>query len=252
MPEWWTRGELEDPADETRTVRRVLSEAARLVRQEINERLETERELAASLDEKSVLLKEVHHRVKNNLQIVVSLLALQRGAVGSPEAHEALRDSENRVTSMSMVHELLYREDLYSTVDLRAYLGELAGAIVLQDGQSDRQISVTYDLVSRHVDLATAVPLGLITTELLTNAVKHAFRGRARGTITLSNRQVTGGGKMVLSVCDDGAGLPADWKDRRAGSLGFQIVHTLCSQIDADLSVEFGHEGTCMAVAIPE
>jgi two-component sensor histidine kinase len=250
MPSWWASRERHDPTYETRKVREVIGQAGDRVLNEIRERREREANLAASLEEKNILLKEIHHRVKNNLQMVVSLLSLQRRGISNPEAQEALLDSENRVTSMSLVHELLYRADRYSDIDLSNYMRDLAGTIVYQTGNGRCKISMEYRIESIFVDLGVAIPLGLIVNELLTNAMKHAFTDRDTGTIAISTTRDPATGRTTLSICDDGRGLPENWLEVRKGSLGLQIVEALCAQIGADLKVESRPGTTCLSITL--
>lgn len=248
MPSWWETEERRDPTEETRRVREVLGETARRVRQQIDERRQTEAALAASVAEKTMLLKEIHHRVKNNLQMVVSLLSLQRRAITNEDARRVLEDSGSRVASMALVHELLYREDLYSAIDLADYMRSLGGLIVGQTSHGDRRIRVHYAIESQYLELDVAIPLSLIANELLTNAVKHAFRDRTQGNITITGVHDTESGRTTVTICDDGGGLPEDWEQLRTRSLGLQIVSNLCEQIRAELSIESGESGTCFSL----
>lgn len=250
LPAWWDSKEQHDPTYETRKVRQVIGQAGDRVLREIQERRESEANLAASLEEKNILLKEIHHRVKNNLQMVVSLLSLQRRSISNLEAQAALLDSENRVTSMSLVHELLYRADRYSDIDLANYMRDLAGTIVYQTGNGRSKISMEYRIESLFVDLGVAIPLGLVVNELLTNAMKHAFTGRKTGTISISTARNPATGATTLSICDDGRGLPENWLEARKGSLGLQIVDALCAQVGAELGVSSNPEATCFVITL--
>ncbi len=250
VPGWWVGKERQDANSETRRVRQVIGDAWERVQDQIRERRESEANLAASVKEKSILLQEIHHRVKNNLQMVVSLLSLQRRSIANPEAQEALRDSENRVTSMSLVHELLYRADRYTDIDLASYMQDLAGTIVYQTQTGACKISLEYKIETLYVDLGVAIPLGLIVNELLINAMKHAFAGRDTGAISISTSRNQETGRTTVSVCDDGQGLPENWLEVRKGSLGLQIVDALCSQIKAELAVVSRPGNTCFAIAL--
>ncbi len=232
----------------------VVLIVARLVRQtlreQMRERRESEANLASSLEEKNILLQEIHHRVKNNLQMVVSLLSLQRRSIANREAQDALRDSENRVTSMSLVHELLYRADRYTDIDLASYMQDLAGTIVYQSQTGACKVSVNYQVETLFVDLGVAIPLGLIVNELLINSMKHAFAGRETGAISISTTRDPETGRTTVSVCDDGQGLPEDWLEARKDSLGLQIVDALCSQIKAELTVASHPGTTCFTLSL--
>ena len=241
LPRWWKERQDRDRIRETATVREVLTDSARRVRAEI--------------EQKNLLLKEVHHRVKNNLQIVISLFALERDRTATQEARVLLEDSERRIGSMALIHELLYREEHFSQVDMAEYMEELASGMVYSGLSADGRIRITYDLDPSPLDLDQAIPIGLLTTELLTNAVKHAFPDGRGGTIAISTKhEPAGTGRPVpfsLAVCDDGVGLPADWSAQQGGGLGMQIVTSLCDQIGAELQVEAREPGTCFVVRLP-
>ncbi|MFO8043581.1 MAG: sensor histidine kinase [Alkalispirochaeta sp.] len=228
LPPEWNAAIARDRGEETYRVRRALDHA-------ITARIETEERLAASLREKEVLLQEVHHRVKNNLQIISSMLALQQGTVTDPTAERALDDSRHRVMSMALVHELLYQGSTADRVQLDEYLRNLAAAMDAVPGT----VEISVDAPTANVTIDTAIPTGLIVTELITNAVKHAFSDTRRGTITVGAAWEAAGA-LRITVADDGKGLPQDWSVERTDSLGMSIVTALASQLRTELSVESG------------
>ncbi|TVR89863.1 MAG: sensor histidine kinase [Spirochaetaceae bacterium] len=249
LPQWWAATEQKDQGLETRSIRQTITKASLHIQQEIQERVRTEAMLKASLDEKIVLLQEVHHRVKNNLQLMASLIALQRQAVSDPAARSVLEASESRVVTMSLVHELLYREQNYTAIDLAHYLHDLTHLTVLPKPAGGGSIEIEAQLQTCLLGLDIAIPIGLITNELLSNAAKHAFVGAAGGTISVTTRSTAG--TLVLTVEDDGCGLPADWKARAQGSLGLLIIEALCDQLGTQLEQVPQERGTCFTITIP-
>jgi PAS domain S-box-containing protein len=191
-------------------------------------RLRAERELRASLKEKEVLLKEIHHRVKNNLQIVSSLLSLQARDVSDPAVLELLAQSRSRILSMALVHEDLYQSGNLAQVDFRHYLERLAERTRTGVAAASGVVIAT-DMAPLALSIDQAIPLGLLCNELLTNALKHAFKGRAPGTVRLLLRTAEGSG--VLTVRDDGVGLPENFHPGAGGTLGMELVWTLAEQL---------------------
>ncbi len=194
-------------------------------------------ELRASLQEKEVLLKEVHHRVKNNLQVISSLLGLQGRLFQDARSRELLEECRARVLSMALVHEKLYHSGDLTRVDLADYLRTLVAQ--LEQGQLGRRdrVRVVVEAEPVRASLERAIPIGLILNELVTNALKHAFPGERAGTVRISLR-LTGGGGALLEVADDGVGLPAGIECGTAATLGLQLVSMLARQLDGQLSCE--------------
>jgi PAS domain S-box-containing protein len=193
-----------------------------------------EKELKHSLREKDVLLKEVHHRVKNNLQVINSLLSLQAQEFSDPILREALVESQNRIRSMAMVHEQLYRPGDLAGIDFGEYVSRLAGQLM-------RLVSrpgITYTVESQHVSIGinVAVPCGLIVNELFSNALKHAFQGREKGNVRICLRPASEG-FAELTVSDDGVGLP-EWVDpETVATMGLTIVTSLTKQVHGELNL---------------
>ncbi len=198
--------------------------------------LKSEEAVRASLREKETLLKEIHHRVKNNLQVIASLLRLQSRYLRDEQARTMFEESQNRVHSISLVHEMLYQAGDLARVDFGAYLRTLTKH--LADGWRGTAGSVTLRVEASGVQLAvdTAIPCGLIVTELVSNALKHAFPGGAAGAIQVK-AEMTPGGWLTVRVQDDGVGLPADFELHRSGSLGLELVATLARQLRAKVAV---------------
>lgn len=191
--------------------------------------------LQASLNEKDVLLKEVHHRVKNNLQLISSLLSLQASRIGEPAVASLFDDSRNRVRSMAMVHENLYRAGNFASIAMQAHIESLCSHLHRVYALSGVGIVTDSDDVT--LDLDQAVSCGLIINELVSNALKHAFPEGRGGKISV-RFGITEDGLCSLAVTDDGAGLPGDIDINGACSLGLQLVRDLVDQLDGEVNLE--------------
>ncbi len=196
----------------------------------ITDKKESQRKLLDSLQEKEVLLKEVHHRVKNNLQIISSILNLQGGYVDDdPRMLELLRDSQDRIRSMSFIHESLYQTKNFSHVDLATYIDGLTRNLMMSYSLSG-QVELVKDLQPVELVLDQAIPCGLIFNELISNSLKHAFPGHSKGRIDIVLRAERN--RVEISITDDGLGLPDGFDEDRDANLGLQLVHTLIGQLD--------------------
>ncbi len=196
-----------------------------------------ERELRRSVEEKEVLLREVHHRVKNNLQVICSLLRLQASDAGGGDVSHRLAESERRVRTMALIHEQLYRSGDLACVDFRHYVQELAHNVVASAG-AGRAISLQLEVEPVALDLDVAISCGLILNELLANALKHAYPDHRGGVITVRFHRRDG--RAVLSVADDGVGMAHGSKAGESSSLGLRLVRALGRQLGADTVVENG------------
>jgi len=205
--------------------------------------------LAASLAEKEVLLKEVHHRVKNNLQVIASLLRLQANAFSDPELAAALRESQTRVESMAMIHEQLYETQDLRDIDFARYAASLLNNLLQSYGVDDGRVAGHVALDPLPLGVDRAIPAGLILNELISNALKHAFPPGRRGYIWIEGGAREG--RIQLSVRDDGVGIPADLQSRRPKSLGLEIVNILTRQLKGELAVESEH-GTAFRISFPQ
>jgi len=200
--------------------------------------LETVRKLESALTEKTVLLKEVHHRVKNNLAVISSLLSMKADAANSPEARLALEESQQRVHSMALIHEHLYGSDHLDRVSFSQYARQLVDWLSLALVDEPGRISIEMDLEPLELGIERAVPCALILNELLSNAFKYAFPGRRKGRILVSLREPQPG-HLELAVEDNGIGFPAGLPGgRNTKSLGLRIVAILTSQLDGSLEHE--------------
>jgi len=214
---------------------------------DLTRRVEAERRTMESLREKEVLLKEVHHRVKNNMQVISSLLNLQLYALKDPEMQDVLKASQNRIRSMALIHEKLYQFGQFASVPFHDYLNSLASSIL--HTYDAGHVALTLDVGDVVISLENAMPCGLIVNEVLTNALKYAFPDKRRGKVAISLRPLDET-HLRLMVADDGVGLPADFEVAKAKSLGFQIIQTLSKQIDGTLEIR-RDQGTTVVVTFP-
>lgn len=203
---------------------------------DVSDRMAAEAQIKQSLQEKEVLLKEIHHRVKNNLQIVSSLLKLQAGTINDPEVLKPFTDSYNRVRSMALIHEKLYQSDDLDRVRTVEYLRNLTANLFDSYTAATNQIQLDLQLDNIDLNIDTAIPCGLIITELLSNAIKYAFPDDRAGTIWVEFRDL--GDRLRLSVCDNGVGLPDDFDLDESESLGLQLVTSLTEQLHGELDIQ--------------
>ena len=201
---------------------------------DITERKRAEEALHASLHEKEVLLKEIHHRVKNNMQVISSLVNLQSDTLDDPALRALFNDLRDQMRTMALVHEKLYQSESLANIDFAEYTQSLLSYIWRAHGGATADIRLTLDMQPVSISIEQAVPCGLILNELVTNALKHAFRDRAAGELTVALRADLDG-QVCLSVSDNGVGLPADW--RHSPSLGLQLVQMLTRQVRGTLDV---------------
>lgn len=199
---------------------------------EISEHENTQRELERTLKAKSTLLQEVHHRVKNNLQIISSLMRIQSRHINDQQSLDTLRESENRIRSMALLHENLYQDDSPGTVSISDYVTRLVDEILASFGELDEHVRVQTRIDDLDLGLDTAVPLGLIVCELLSNSLKHAFAPGQTGEIFVSLVGVDG--RVELLVSDTGLGMPDGVDATRPETMGLQLVESLARQIGAD------------------
>ncbi|MEM6432133.1 MAG: histidine kinase dimerization/phosphoacceptor domain -containing protein, partial [Deinococcota bacterium] len=218
-------------------------EAGMALLQDITERRRIEQQIADSLSEKEVLLQEVHHRVKNNLQIISSLLSLQSKRVADDKVLNVLQDSQERVQAMALVHERLYQSDDLGYIDFAAYLAELAANA--QTMYRASHVDLIFDTEAIFLTVEQAIPCGLISNELLSNVFKYAFTSTASAHVTDAQprvwiqltRDAVYAEQITLSVRDNGVGFPKDFKLEHTNSLGYRIVTLLSRQLDAELEL---------------
>jgi two-component sensor histidine kinase len=207
------------------------------ITRDIAERKQAEALLKSSLKEKEILLQEIHHRVKNNLQIISSLLELQANNIENKQAIAAFQDSQARIRSMAIIHEKLYRSEALAQVDLAEYIQELTVSLCRSYMAKKHEIDLNIEVERLFLDIDTAVPCGLILNELVSNSLKHAFPDGQDGKIWV-RLHTTDSGQIRMSVGDNGVGFPAGFDARPTSSLGLQLVNTLVGQLNGLLKIE--------------
>ncbi len=196
-------------------------------------------QLKASLSEKDTLLKEIHHRVKNNLQIISSLISLQSNKITDPMQKRLFQDTRDRVKSMALVHEKLYQSKDLGRVEMAEYARQLMTDLLLVNGAAASKIRMKLDLTPVFLPVDIAIPCGLILNELTTNAIKHAFDDRPSGRITVQ-LQVESEELVRITFSDDGCGFSAGLDWRKAETLGLQLVHMLTEQLHGTIDMSNG------------
>lgn len=204
---------------------------------DISDRKQREQRIEVALREKDVLLREIHHRVKNNLQVIDSLLGLQSARITDPSVQEVLREGQNRVRSMALIHQTLYQSHDFAEVDFSHFLESLLRTLASSYGVDAERIKLTVDADRITLPIDTAIPCGLAVNELVSNAIKHAFPGAARGQITTSLRWTHEGKSVLVTVDDDGIGLPEGLDISTTPTLGLQLVSLLTDQLGGSLSM---------------
>jgi PAS domain S-box-containing protein len=205
-----------------------------------------ERLVRASLREKELMLQEIHHRVKNNLQVISSILFLEGRQLNDPRLDAVLTEANHRIQSIALVHERLYRSADMASVDFDEFLRNLFRFLLRTYGVEPDRITLRLDAGQVRLSVDDAVPCALIADELISNCLKHAFPGGRRGHIDVALRQVNGR-RYLLEVCDDGVGLPPGLDFRNPPTLGLRLVGSLASQLGGDLQVA-RNRGACIQV----
>ncbi|WP_017720849.1 PAS domain S-box protein [Kamptonema formosum] len=216
---------------------------------DITERQQAEEQLKASLQEKELLLKEVHHRVKNNLQVICSIFSLQSQYIKDTQILSVLEDSQNRIRSMALIHEKLYQSDTLAKIDFGEYVRSLANSLLSSYNVSTHLIRTRVRVDSVSLTLDTAIPCGLIINELVSNSLKHAFPNGMAGEISI-DLSVESEGEMGLTVRDNGVGLPEGFDFKKNNSLGLRLVRALTRQIQGNLNATSAG-GACFEITFP-
>lgn len=204
--------------------------------------------ISQALSEKETLLREIHHRVKNNLQVISSLLSLQAKQIEDHTALEAIQEGQNRVKSMALIHQNLYQEENLVGVNVQEYVEKLIDSLVRSYNINTEQIEVLKDIDPVKFDVDTIIPLGLILNELISNVLKYAFEGRSDGKIevSLKSQQDT----VTLQVADNGIGLPKNFDPVKNRSLGYRLIRAFANKLNAHIDIQ-RQPGTCVSIQVP-
>ena len=194
-------------------------------------------------EEKEMLLKEVHHRVKNNLQIITSLLSLQKLNLKDEKLMDVFTVSQNRINSMAIIHEMIYQNDYLSGINYKDYLNKLINEIVNTYNTSGKNIDIRISSDNYFINLNTGITLGLILNEIITNAMKYAFKNKTNGVISAS-LILNSENKYSLEIGDDGVGLPKKLDSKKSTSLGMKLIKKLSIQIEAEMKIDSSKPGT--------
>ncbi len=207
------------------------------VSKDITARRNSEKQIESSLKEKETLLYEIHHRVKNNMTVISSLLKLQSNTIEDEHTKEALKDSQNRVYAMSAVHETLHSSKNLSQIDLKVYLSKITTSIFQAYSVDHGKVKLNNDVEESPISINQAYPIGLIINELISNSLKYAFPDERKGEITVRMKKLNQ--ELRLIVMDDGVGMPDRFDRKHTNSLGLKLVHTLVeNQLDGLIDVE--------------
>lgn len=209
---------------------------------------EKNRQISKALQEKDILLREIHHRVKNNLQMISALLYLHGKSVDDSTAQEALMESQNRVQSMAMIHQNLYQDENLLGVSIKDYLDKLLNHLISSYNIEKDRITILKKIDIPQMDVDTVIPLALIINELISNALKYAFRDGRRGEIKVSLQQTDG--LINLEVSDNGMGLPENFSVESSSNFGLKLINILCDRLGATWSAQSG-KGTRIDIHIP-
>jgi two-component sensor histidine kinase len=203
-------------------------------------RREAEEYLRKSLEEKDVLLREVHHRVKNNMQIISSILRMQSRNIEDPKLKDILQESQNRIHTMALIHENLYSHESLANIKFSNYIKSLAGNIARTYARQPANIKFDYQMDDAYLPIDTAIRCGLIINELISNSFKYAFNGNSNGMIGINFAELADS-EYQLIVSDNGIGIPANIDITKTKSLGMKILHKLVQQIDGTLQSDFSN-----------
>jgi two-component sensor histidine kinase len=210
---------------------------------DLTEKKKIERTLRKNIEEKEILLKEIHHRVKNNLQIITSLLNLQTNTIEDEKVKAILFQSKTRIESMCKVHEMLYSSKNLSSINYGDYLKDLLDKLIVNAKGESNQILLQLDVNNLFLNINTAIPLGLLINELVTNSLKYAFPENGKGTITITINSINDV-QYELIYGDDGIGYAPEISFKDAHSLGFQLIDSLSEQLNGVIKRDFSKKGT--------
>ena len=232
------------------TERKMMESEIRSLNRDLEQRvIERTSQLNASLEDKIVLLREVHHRVKNNLQIIISLFNLQSRYIVDENTRQVFRESQNRVRAMSLVHEKLYQSTDIAKIDLDNYIRYLGNSLFQFYGVKGKEIVLNTHIQDINLNINTAIPVGLMINELISNSLKHAFPDGKKGEISLTIQRENA--MLTILFADTGVGIPADLDWRNAESLGLRLVILLVDQLDGTIELDRS-AGTAFTIVVAE
>ena len=192
------------------------------------------KKIEAQKAERETLLKEVHHRVKNNLQVITGLLSLQSSYIENSSIKEMFNQSQYRINSMAMVHEMLYKSENLSQIKFNAYLMSLVNSLILSTKGNNNNIKLNIDILDVALRISTAVPLGLMVNEILTNALSHGIKGDDEGEITIKLEKISSS-RYTLIIGDNGVGCPDNITFNNSPSLGLRLMYKLARQLNGSI-----------------
>lgn len=234
--------------DLTLKLGRQLVENGANLENEILERRKAQSQSEEALAEREILLKEIHHRVKNNMQIISSLLRMQSKRIDDPKTREIIDDSRNRINAMALIHEVLYKPSNLTQIPLKEYIEQLAHHLIDFNSIDSDRIKLILNIEQLYTNIETAATCGIIVNELLTNCLKYAFPDDRTGSIILALNKEPDDGSYLLEVSDDGIGLPRDLDIRHTSTLGMQLIVNLVEhQMRGQLTVQSAN-GTTFSV----
>lgn len=216
---------------------------------EVSNREENEYALKQALDEKKVLLREIHHRVKNNLQVIHSILNLQTSYIASPTMLPIIEEIQHRIRTMSFIHEILYRSRNLVNIDLNEYINELMRYLYQAYVNKDKDITMVSEIEKVELDLQTATSCGMIFNELISNSLKHAYKDIRKGVIRVAFRNEPG--FYILTVQDDGKGFAYDGLSAMPKTFGLRLIRLLSEQLNGNLTIN-AEKGTTVSIIFPK
>ncbi len=209
-----------------------------------NDRLKLEK-----LERNQVLIHEIHHRVKNNLQVIISLLSMQSNLFKDEHFKAALKENQNRIRSMSLAHEKLYAGDTVASIEISDYVSSLMRHISQMNSSVNVPVDLEVDVDELYLNMDITIPLGMIINEIVTNSFKHAFDGKDKGHISISFKENDDGYELVVK--DDGIGIPESLEQMNFNTLGLKVINLLVTQLQGDLRLD-NLDGTCYTISIPK
>jgi PAS domain S-box-containing protein len=207
-----------------------------VVATDITKKLSTEKKLLETIYEKETLIKEIHHRVKNNLQLISSIIYLKLASVSHPDIRSFLEDTRQKIRSIALIHERLLQTENLDQVEISDYLGKLIHDLEVTYYREGLSLQIQPDIQTMNIGLDTAIICGLIVNELVTNAIKHAFQGRSSGKISIGFQNHNG--KYLLFIEDDGVSLPDHISPGQSSSFGMQLIDVFAKQLNGSLEIE--------------